>query len=138
MSACFTLKIHSYCVRVVGGLGSVGKKTTLLQAEVSACVSELANVLFCVSAIFIFLFCLYVANCPLLSVFLHLAVTVCKLPKAGRFRTHFATKNESLITHFPVPRSTAPPLAAICCYGLVFCQFTKLVTEKGHMPSIVI
>jgi hypothetical protein len=33
--------------RVVGGFGCVGKKTTLLQAEVSACVLGLANVLFC-------------------------------------------------------------------------------------------
>jgi len=49
---------------VVGGLGCVGKKTTLLQAEASACVSGLANVLFCVSAIFIFL-CLYAAKIPL-------------------------------------------------------------------------
>ena len=43
---------------MVGGLGCVGKKTTLLQAEASACVSGLANVLFCALAIFIFLFCL--------------------------------------------------------------------------------
>jgi len=49
---------------VAGGLGSVGKKTTLLQAEASACVSELANVLFCALAFFIFL-CLYVAKIPL-------------------------------------------------------------------------
>jgi len=41
---------------VVGGLGCVGKKTTLLQAEASARVLGLANVLFCVSAIFIFFF----------------------------------------------------------------------------------
>jgi hypothetical protein len=47
----------------VGGLGCVGKKTTLLQAEVSACVSELANVLFCALAIFIFL-CLNAAKIP--------------------------------------------------------------------------
>ena len=40
---------------MVGGLGCVGKKTTLLQAEASACVSELANVLFCALAFFIFL-----------------------------------------------------------------------------------
>jgi hypothetical protein len=57
----------------VGGLGCVGKKTTLLQAEASACVLELGNVLFCVSAIFIFLF-IYAAKIPLsfcrLSVFL--------------------------------------------------------------------
>ena len=32
---------------VVGGHWCVGKKTTLLQTEVSACVSEFANVLFC-------------------------------------------------------------------------------------------
>jgi len=31
---------------VVGGIGCVGKKTALLQAEASACVSGLANVLF--------------------------------------------------------------------------------------------
>jgi len=61
---------------VVGGLGCVGKKTTLLQAEASACVSGLANVLFCALAFFIFQFCLYVANCLLSSVFLHLAVTL--------------------------------------------------------------
>jgi len=30
----------------LSGLGCVGKKTTLLQAEASACVSGLANVLF--------------------------------------------------------------------------------------------
>ena len=55
--------------RVVGGLGCVGKKTTLLQAEASACVSGLANVLFCALAFFIFQFCLYVANCPLCRFF---------------------------------------------------------------------
>jgi len=49
---------------VVGGLGCVGKKTTLLQAEASACESELANVLFCGLAIFIFI-CLYAAKIPL-------------------------------------------------------------------------
>ena len=49
---------------MVGGLGCVGKKTTLLQAdEVSACVLELANVLFCALAIFIFL-CLNAAKIP--------------------------------------------------------------------------
>jgi hypothetical protein len=48
----------------VGGLGWVGKKTTLLQAEASARGLGLANVLFCVSAIFIFL-CLYAAKIPL-------------------------------------------------------------------------
>jgi len=35
----------------VGGVGCVGKKTALLQAEASACVSGLANVLFCVWAV---------------------------------------------------------------------------------------
>jgi len=40
----------------VGGLGSVGKKTTLLQAEASVCVSGLANVLFCGLAFLVFLF----------------------------------------------------------------------------------
>jgi len=40
----------------VGGLGCVGKKTTLFQAEASACVSGLANVLFCALAFFIFLY----------------------------------------------------------------------------------
>jgi len=54
---------------VVGGLGCVGKKTALLQAEASACVSGLANVLFCALAFFIFQFCLYVANCPLCRFF---------------------------------------------------------------------
>ena len=49
---------------MVGGLGCVGKKTALLQAEASACVSGLANVLFCVVAIFIFL-CLYAAKISL-------------------------------------------------------------------------
>jgi hypothetical protein len=34
----------------------VGKKTTLLQAEASACVSGLANVLYCGLAFFIFIF----------------------------------------------------------------------------------
>jgi len=53
----------------VGGLGCVGKKTALLQAEASACVSGLANVLFCALAFFIFQFCLYVANCPLCRFF---------------------------------------------------------------------
>jgi hypothetical protein len=38
---------------VVGGLGCIGKKTNLLQAEASACVSGLANVLFCALAFFI-------------------------------------------------------------------------------------
>ena len=44
--------------RVAGGLGCVGKKTALLQAEASACVSRLANVQFCGSAVryFVFLF----------------------------------------------------------------------------------
>jgi len=37
---------------VVGGLGCVSKKTTFLQAEVSVCVSGLANVLFCALAVF--------------------------------------------------------------------------------------
>jgi len=38
--------------------GCVGKKTTLLQAEASACASGLANVLFCVWAVHFFLsFC---------------------------------------------------------------------------------
>jgi hypothetical protein len=43
---------------VVGGLGCVGKKTALLQAEASACVSGLANVQFCAWAVryFVFLF----------------------------------------------------------------------------------
>jgi len=49
----------------VGGLGCVGKKTTLLQAEASARGLGLANVLFCVLAIFIFL-CLYAAKIFLL------------------------------------------------------------------------
>ena len=34
-------------LRVVGGLGCVGKKTALLQAEALACMSGLANVQFC-------------------------------------------------------------------------------------------
>ena len=46
--------------RVVGGLGCVGKKTTLLQAEASACVSGLANVLFCgLAVIFRFRFSVF-------------------------------------------------------------------------------
>jgi len=48
----------------VGGLGCAGKNTTLLQAEASARVSGLANVLFSGLAIFIFL-CLYAAKIPL-------------------------------------------------------------------------
>ena len=43
-------------IRVVGGLGCVGKKTALLQAEASACVSGLANVQFCAWAVYFFLF----------------------------------------------------------------------------------
>jgi len=43
----FELLVNEFS-RVVGGLGSVGKKTTLLQAEASASGSGLANVLFCV------------------------------------------------------------------------------------------
>jgi hypothetical protein len=39
---------------VVGGYWCVGKKTTLLQTEVSACVSGFANVLFCGWNFFIF------------------------------------------------------------------------------------
>jgi len=42
----------------------VGKKTALLQAEVSACVLGLANVLFCAWA-FIICFSFLVANCQL-------------------------------------------------------------------------
>jgi hypothetical protein len=44
-----------------------------------------ANVLFCALAVhfIVFLFCLYVANCPLSSVFLHLAVTVENLLRVG-------------------------------------------------------
>jgi len=62
--------------RVVGGLGCVGKKTTLLQAEASACVSGLANVLFCALAvIFSFFFFLSLSSkLSAVSFFLHLAV----------------------------------------------------------------
>jgi hypothetical protein len=41
---------------VVDGLGCVGKKTALLQAEASACVSGLANVQFCALAVHYFVF----------------------------------------------------------------------------------
>ena len=63
--------------RVVGGLGCVGKKTTLLQAEASACVSGLANVLFCALAvIFSFFFFLSLSSkLSALSFFLRLLVT---------------------------------------------------------------
>ena len=61
---------------------SVGKKTALLQAEASACVLGLVpkafGMQFCARAIHyigFFVFCLSVANCPLVCVFLHLAVT---------------------------------------------------------------
>jgi hypothetical protein len=64
-------------LRVVGGLGCVGKKTTLLQAEASACVSGLANVLFCALAvIFSFFFFLSLSSkLSALSFFLRLLVT---------------------------------------------------------------
>jgi hypothetical protein len=39
---------------MLGLVVCVGKKTTLLQAEASACVLELANVLFCALAIHLF------------------------------------------------------------------------------------
>jgi hypothetical protein len=42
--------------RVAGGLGCVGKKTALLQAEASVCVSGLENVQFCVCGLFIISF----------------------------------------------------------------------------------
>jgi hypothetical protein len=40
----------------VGGLGCVGKKTALLQTLVVCRLVRFANVLFCVSAFFIFFF----------------------------------------------------------------------------------
>ena len=63
-------------------LRCVGKKTTLLQAEASACVSELANVLFCGLAVSFFLF--LTAKLPL-SFFLGLLVTfsICKVGDCG-------------------------------------------------------
>jgi len=42
-------KFISYKLKIIGKC--IGKKTTLLQAEVSDCVSGLANVLFCGSAV---------------------------------------------------------------------------------------
>jgi hypothetical protein len=47
----FSKQINFFFLRVVGGLGCVGKKTALLQAEVLDCVSGLANVQFCVMAV---------------------------------------------------------------------------------------
>ena len=72
---------------MVGGLGCVGKKTALLQAEASACVSGLANVLFCALAFFIFQFCLYEANCPLCR-FFNLPITVACMKRLA-FRSDF-------------------------------------------------
>lgn len=61
---------------MVGGLGCIGKETTLLQADASACVLGLTNVLLFASAIFIFL---YEAKIPLsfyhLFVFLQRTLT---------------------------------------------------------------
>jgi hypothetical protein len=55
----------------------VGKKTTLLQAEESAYVSGLANVLVCASAVHYFDFLFLSLSCQLSVCFglLHLAVT---------------------------------------------------------------
>ena len=62
---------------MVGGLGCVGKKTTLLQAEALACVLGLANVLFCALAvIFSFFFFLSLSSkLSAVSFFLRLLVT---------------------------------------------------------------
>jgi hypothetical protein len=77
---------------VVGGLGCVGKKTTLLQAEASACVSGLANVLFCALAIFIFLFCLLSSKLSAVSLsftLVHNVLRYEKLPISGDFLSSY-------------------------------------------------
>ena len=57
--------------KILNFLRCVGKKTALLQAEASACVSGLANVQFCAWAVnyLVFFFCLLVANCLLCRFF---------------------------------------------------------------------
>jgi len=89
-----------------------GKKTALLQTSVVCRLVRFANVLFCALAVSIFLFCLYVANCPLCRCLLHLAVTT----KYHQIYTTFS--NISLLSFTLLPdlvgfasnaKSTAPP-----------------------------
>jgi uncharacterized membrane protein len=61
--------------------GRVGKKTALLQAEASACVSGLANVLFCGEAVSFYFF----SHCKITTVvsFLRLVGNVSWLAEVG-------------------------------------------------------
>jgi hypothetical protein len=76
--AIIHFRVNNKLCRNLYGQECVGKKTALLQAEASACVSGLANVLFCALAVhfIVFLFCLFSSKLSAVSFFLHLAVTV--------------------------------------------------------------
>ena len=85
--------------KILNFLRCVGKKTALLQAEASACVSGLANVLFCALAVhYLVLFFLSFSNklSTSISVFLHLAVTlrICLVADCGRFNCQTVVKFE--------------------------------------------
>jgi hypothetical protein len=108
---------------------SVSKKTVLLQAEASACVSGLANVLFCALA-FHYLVFISLSLCSKLSVvsvfFLHLAVTVAVwlVRDCGLF-TYRVTINVG--AGYTAPKTTETLINYTACCMLVFIAQSQFV-----------
>jgi len=106
-------------------MGASAKKTALLQILVVRLPVRFANVLFCALAVhyFVFLLCLYVANCLLLSVFLHLAVTDGTICSWG-LRAVFLSSYTAVVAGCELCLSTPKPqLIYIFCYCQCFLSF---------------
>ena len=57
-------------------------------------------------------------------IFLQWPLTFCSYKKLAIFTTNVHTKNECLINHKTVIRSTEPPIFCRCCYKLPFLSFS--------------
>ena len=60
--------------------------------------------------------------------------TFCSYPKGGTFTTKLDLKNECLINHKTVKRSTKPRLLGRCCYqlGVLVCQWFEIIFQFSH------
>ena len=123
----FSIILVNEFSRVVGGLGCVGKKTALLQAEASACVSGLANVQFCAWAVhyIIFLFIVFLQQNTAVVGFSSLVPNVFGLC----VRAGFGAQSFNLLLKFirstKLQVCTSPRLTQNLCYRAFFFYDTQ-------------